>query len=53
MCHIYVVSCRVDTKTTCLIKRVTLVIFGLSGLTQNLPVYYSCYVCQSEFDTKN
>ena len=53
MCHIYIVSYPVDTKTTRLIKRVTQVIFRLSGLTQNRHVYYLCYTCQLEFDTKN
>ena len=47
-------SCRVTTKTTShLIKCVTRVILGLSGLTQSSPVYYSCYMSQLEFDTKN
>ena len=45
-------SYRIDTKMTRLIKRVTRVIFGLSGLTRNPPVYYSCYTCQPEFDIK-
>ena len=41
---------RVNTKTIRLIKHVTWVIFGLSELTQNSLVYYSCYTCQFEFD---
>ena len=54
MCRISVVLTRHenDTKTTRLIKRVTRVIFGLSGLTRNPPVYYTCYTCQPEIDTK-
>ena len=46
-------SCRIDTKMTRLIKHVTRVISGLSGLTRNQHIYYSCYTYQPEFDMKN
>ena len=46
-------SYRVDTKITRLIKRVTQIIFRLSGLIRNSPVYYLYYTCQLEFNTKN
>ena len=54
MCRISVVLTRHenDTKMTRLIKRVTRVIFELSELTRNPPVYYTCYTCQPKIDTK-